>query len=1666
LFTIPAWIRFTGRILGWGVLTVLVGIFLLLVILRVPAVQRWLGQQAAGYLSGKTGTDIRLAGLSFSYRGNAELTGLFVPTSTGDTLLYSGKLSAGIRLLPLIRGKYVLKPFKWEDAVVNVVQNQDSTFNFSYLISAFTAGKPAEIVSDTTQTASESIKLDFSGIDLARLRLHYTDKLSGDDYQLSLEKLTLQPEEINFDSLFFEVKSLEIVGLSARLKLVPSKEQSTDTTTSRLPRFQLGILKLRNIRFELEQPGERTMTAHVQDFRLENTGLNLDHQAIVLGTLHGDGLLFSMLSEAGTPPPPTDDKSSTPFVFNWPVWRYQAARIQLKNYRILLKNKGSKPSPGVFNANDLQFDLHQLSLTTVSGKAGQVKIGALALSADEKSGAQLKAVLALSADEKTVSINKLALDTRHSRLLGEIELSYKDFTDLLNRPMDQQLYLQLNEGTRLSLEDALYFKPELSQDTVIGPLIPYPVQLAGTVRGNQRLLRFDDWDIRWGQGTRLRFSGTATDITDTLKYAIVLPELALQSTARDLGLIAKEEGFRYPEQIDLQASASASQDAVQLQMRLLADGGTLLAEADLQGLRQEMPVYSLQLDAASLPVGRWIQDSLLGKAGWHAELNGQGFDPKTLSATAKIDFNQLQYQGYDYKNLVIAGGGASGLWNADITHEDTALGLAITASATLDTLWPAYTLYAKLDRADLKKLGFSPEPYQLRFVLDVKGNGQLDSFQVSAGITDGLVMREATAYPLQKFELKAAGSPAKSALQLESDVLTGNFEANTGLEALLAAVTTELRSQWKLDSTGVTDSSRTDIRASGAFEIPESRLLKEVLIPGLQELDSGKVSFYFDQESNKLDLSARIKNVSYDGTAVRNLFVDFRGDAGLQLLAGFDRMEQGKIDIHETRLQVRLADSLLLAGFTVKDAKKEAVFRVQAEGGWQTGNRYFSLVEDSLLLNREAWKAQSGNRVSLGDKPAFENFSIRQGERMLTLSSADNQQRLSFNHFPLSAFTSLLQADTLLAEGELNGSLALTGSGDRTTLVSDLEIDSLRLLGQLMGKLTLDAASTEGNNYKLNAGLSGPDIQLDMTGNYQARKEGANLDLNLDLSKFALKQLVVLSDSALKEAKGNMSARLSLKGPVSKPEYAGQLQFTDANVKVGAFNAAFGLGSKPLRVNKEGLIIDAFELTDEKGQRMRVDGKVLTGDRPEAVLDLQLTTRDFQVLNSTRADNSLFFGVMRINADLKLSGTLDRPVIDAKARLNKGSKLTVIVPESQIDVVERDGVVIFSRIDPATDTLIDMQEQKLTGLTGIRLKAQLEVDKESELKLLIDERSGDNLTLAGTADLRYDLFPNGRSSMTGVYEISRGQYDLSLYELVKRKFELVPGGRIVWNGDLTDAQMDLQALYRIKTSASDLMSAQLSSADESTVTRYRQELPFEVYMNIKGQLLKPSISFALDMPEQQRNALDGNVYARIQQLNQNESDLNKQVFSLMVLNRFVPEGQSGSPGGGSAAANMARSSVSQLLSSQLNNLSAQYIKGVDLNMNLDSYTDYTTGMAQDRTQLNVNLRKNFLGDRLAVELGRQVDVQGSSQASNDIIGDVSIEYKLSKDGSYRLRGFRRNQTEGLAEGPLIVTGMSLVLNKEFNGFDELLKKKAAAKVPEIPQTKPETVEPPKKEEKP
>jgi len=250
-------------------------------------------------------------------------------------------------------------------------------------------------------------------------------------------------------------------------------------------------------------------------------------------------------------------------------------------------------------------------------------------------------------------------------------------------------------------------------------------------------------------------------------------------------------------------------------------------------------------------------------------------------------------------------------------------------------------------------------------------------------------------------------------------------------------------------------------------------------------------------------------------------------------------------------------------------------------------------------------------------------------------------------------------------------------------------------------------------------------------------------------------------------------------------------------------------------------------------------------------------------------------------------------------------------------------------------------------------------------------------------------------------------------------------------------------VYVANAAPLDLVKNQLEAASAFERNTYMQKIPFDVHLTMEGELLKPEISFDIVLPESKQYAVSGEIITtartRLEQLRQEPGEMNKQVFSLLLLNRFMAEDPFSTSGNTFSAGVLARQSVSKLLAEQLNRLAGDLIAGVDLNFDVLSSEDYTTGQRRDKTDLNVGLSKRLLNDRLTVSVGSNFELEGprSSSQATGIADNIALDYRISRDNRYLLRAYRKNEYQGVIDGYIIETGVGFIITVDYNRFRQL-----------------------------
>ncbi|PKA97693.1 uncharacterized protein DUF490 [Flavobacteriaceae bacterium MAR_2009_75] len=1631
------------RRLGRFLLVLLVLFLVLVLFVRSPWGQNIIVSKVTAYVSDKTGTEVEIDRLFLTFSGNIFLEGLYLEDKKGDTLVYSKTLEANLPITPIIFNNEIhLKSLDWDGLKARVSRNEGSEdFNFTFLIDAFAA-------TDSTATPNQSggaMTIDVGSVNFENFDLAYDDGFMGIESNLILGKLFLEADQIDLEKMRFEIEDFELYDTEVSYLQSKPFPEVQDTTTTQLPFLSVENFKISNLSANYNsEPDETIAEVVLREFLLELPKADLAKNEIEVDLLALKNSKVSVII-GEQEEVRSDTLAKTDSTFEWPQFIVDVAKIDIENNDFAFRTGDSTVTGSGFNPENVAFSNFTLQTDNITYRPKLVNLILDELSFKEKSGFEIKKMaIDANLNENSASISALNVATGYSSMMGNLEVDFSSIDDLLENPENSQLNVSI-PNLKVGLQDAYFFQPDLANNEYVKKADQESI--TGNLRASGTLAHIDiqDLGMNWGQNTSLSSQGEVLQITqpDSLSFDFNNAEIRTVRSDMLKFISEKDIGISLPETVLVLAEASGRPDDISANVKLKIPEGRVHLEGSYANRNQIAFEGTLKID--SLQVDKLLQNEQLGALSFQIEASGSGENLNTLNASLTSDFTQLNLKGYDFSNLFLEGEIVDGKGDLDLNFKDDNLNFKAHTNVELDSVDSNVNLDLNVVGADLYALGVTREDIKAGVNINAQFKGNAEDFTVDALLSEGIAVHENEQYQMGDVKLSTRLGKTQTEFSISSNFLNGILKSN----ATPNKITIALQRQFKgyFSDTVASDTLYEPVELEVEMALSPVPILTNVFLKGVERLDSVHVRANFDSRSKNLEAGVYMPTLVYNGSSIDSLDVTVKGDAtDLNFSAGFAELLADPINVKRTFFKGNLKNKELLLDFDSYD-EQERLAHISSELILEKDSINLHINPAGLVFNKKEWSIPQDNRIVIADKYlGLRNITLSRNTQELTLSNSvegieKEHVGLTFDNFKLQTIVSLLNPDEALASGMVKGHLVIENPFEAPGVVADFDINKLELMQNPLGNLSLDAVSKGSSTYDFDLSLKDGGVDLDLTGDYAAAETGARLNLDLDLNKLELTVVEGLSEGALKDSHGFISGKVEVSGTTVEPQYNGSFEFNDTDFNVATLNSVFKINNETVKIDNAGLYLDSFKIEDSNGGVFTVDGDILTEQLTNPSFDLTFKAEEFRVLDSTKDDNKLYYGTASIDADLSVKGDLELPEIEGRLKVRKVTEVTYVVPEEQLDVQERDGVVIFvNRENPDAILTRNDQEDTPAVFTGFDLSAILEIADDAVFNVIVDERTGDNLQVSGDAELNLNMSPNGRINLTGRYELNSGHYETSLYNLVKRRFSIKPGGTITWRGDPTDAALDVTAIYEVETSAAPLMAAVTSGQDVSVTGKYQQVLPFMVYLNVEGELLQPELSFDLDMPEDEQGSLGGAVYGRVQQLNEQETALNKQVFSLLALNRFFPD--TGSDGSSGGAAALARNNVNKVLSGQLNAFSDKIFgqSGFELDFDLDSFTDYQGDSPQDRTQLNINAKKKLFDDRLVVTAGSAVDVEGSAQSGQGqtpIIGNVSLEYLLTEDGRYRLKGFRKNEYENVIDGQLIITGLALIFNREFNEFSQL-----------------------------
>ena len=1631
------------KILGKVLLGILVFLLLVILFIRSPWGQNIIKDKFISSVEKKTGATIELEKLFITFDGDLEVNQLYLEDPEGDTVAYAKSISANIGLWSLIKGNsFDLNELEVEDLRARIIRKDSlEGFNFEFLTEAYaTDSTQTQTPADTT---SASMGFNIGDIGLNKIDLVYKDDVTGIDSRFILGTLNLEFTETDLENMIFRLADAKLTETRVNYEQTKPFPES-DAEPPPMPVISVENLNISEVSGKYNsQPDSIDTDFEITNFELNDSEFDLKNNNINSSLISLSNSKIGLRMQQDQSPVPEESKSSSSF--EWPEWNVDLKTVDLQNnsFNYIINNE--TVSGNKFNPNAVKIDSLVFMASNLIYQPRLVKAELQQLKFQEASGIAVNEFnLDVELDDKQLELKDLLLNANQNSLAGSLVINYDDFDQFIKQPGESNIQLDLNT-IDFRISDLFRFQPELREN-------PYLDSLAGsTLRGNLVAngkidnVNLQALNLSW-KNTSIQGRGRIMNMQEPDDISFDLPVVQLDTRREDLLKFVKEAdlGIQIPDTLNLEGSFAGNLEKIRTNTILNTSEGTLALDGNIN--MADKISFDAEIQGDSIALGNLLQNEALGNIQLNLKTSGSGSSVNDLSANLDTKISSFTYNNYEFRDINITGKLENGQGPVNLAYKDPNLEMEATSQVFLDSVSPRFEFNLELAGANLGELGITQRDIKTGFDLEGWYEGNSTNYELEAEIRDGVAVYNNKTYLLGTFQATAFVEPDTTSVNIDNRMFDVELQSNASPAAFIASINRHFKRYITQDYKE--DSITKPVNMKIDAQISQAPILNEVFLLNLEEMDTVNIDVDFAESERKLDASVSVPYINYFSSQIDSLKFDLNSDReDLEFTFGFNALTAGPLAIKKTLLDGKVLNRKLDLEFT-SSYEGEQLVHVNSQLNFQGDTLKYHIDSKDLVLNRNSWNIDNSNQISYATEYLdFNNFILSRNNQEMQLRNdkpgIDKEHlSLDFKNFKLEALLNYLNPENQLAEGELSGNLVYEEPFGETGFLADLEISRFKVMDVDLSTLSLQGESSGFSEYEIDLAIKGGEVDLDLTGSYTAADPSAELDMKLDLNEVKMSSLEGFSQGAITDGSGSFSGNINLDGTLLEPEYDGSLDFNQARFKVAMLNAAFILPDENLSLDNEGVYFDNFNINDTNDNSVVLNGEIITDNLLNPGFDLNVKADSFRLLNSTAEDNELFYGTAVVDVDAQIRGDLNLPEVDMDLDIKESTDFTYVVPETDLQIKDRDGVVIFvNRENP--DDILSQNEEESYVVSGYDISAKINVVEGAKFNVIINPETQDKFQVQGEGDLIFNMYPNGRMALTGIYNINDGFYEMSLYNLVKRKFNIADGSRVSWAGDPFDAQLDVRAIYEVETSAYSLMAPTVSGLDNTELDQYNRKLPFLVYLNVDGDLMSPKITFGLDLPEDERGVASGSVYGRVQQLNNQEQELNKQVFSLLVLNRFFPESGSSGASGGTLA--VARDNLNSALSDQLNMLSSRILgeSGVKLNFDVDSFTDYQGSTAEDRTQLGISAQKGFLDDRLIVEVGSEVDIQGGGQEGQEsapVIGNVSISYLLDPGGIWRIKGFSRNQYENVIDGQLVVSGIALIFTREFNKFKNMFEK--------------------------
>lgn len=1315
-------------------------------------------------------------------------------------------------------------------------------------------------------------------------------------------------------------------------------------------------------------------------------------------------------------------------------WNIIFEKVAINNMRFRYKNYLVDTVINGVNFDDV--DVHEFSaiINNMDVMHHLFKGDVHNLTLREKSGLDIKNLTTnITVDTNLILAQHLFLQTGHSLVRNYFRMKFKSFDDFAN--IEDKVTMDADfHDSHISSKDISFFTTGLER-------VNFDLGVDGKIHGKVNNLDAKNLLITGGQATYVRGDFKLIGLPDWDNTFLELNFDQIATNKKDLDFLFSNftgtKNAQVPDIIGKFGYLNFKGRFTGVQNDFVAYGtfktklGRFDTDLNLKINKKGIPAYSGKVSTSDFDLGNLLDNSDIGRATLSANVNGSGDGLNNLKEDGDAKIDHIVFKGYDYHNLAIKGTFAKKIASAKVSIDDKNVKLKVDGSIDLNPGLPAYDFTANIQNANLHTLKLIGDTITVSTNIQTKFSGNnLENFDGHVLLSPIHIIDPRNNYVVDSADLSSSGKGADRVLAFKSDIANGSIKGSFDLATL--------PSYFKKIVKRYIPSLKTTYVEPKAQNFEFNLTLKNIdplfaiFVPDLKIPDQGTFVGEFNTKNEKATLNGYIKTIRY-GTMV---FHDFILD---------ENTASDNLGLNISLSKVNFTDSLFVKNidlsntvkhdslnFNVKLADKDATNQLDLYGLVEFGrdtSAKLKLLPSDIILEHQDWKLQEQARIRfVNGKTQISNLQLSNGMQKVSINglisdNAEDKLDVTFEKFGMATLDQLTKVAGIKLKGLLNGKVTLSAITKTPNVNANLAIDSLKMNNTPVGDVKIESALDNGHNeadVKLTINNRGTET-MNIAGVYSLAKDAGDNALNFNVKMDHAETIIFdpFINSLVSNPSGTISSDLKLTGPVSKPQLNGTVTLDKTTVTVNYLKTTYTVSDK-LVVTNSIINLDNMILKDAHGGQGTVKGTVDLNDLNDPDIEAVVTAKNLMALNTKFKDNHLYYGTAYGTGTFSFNGPVNTMDINIKAKTLEGTVFNIPLNTSAT-AGDYDFIRFVSHKD-STKAVVNKN-----AFDGVTLNLNLTIDEKTVVKISTDygilEGSGT------TNNLNLNINSLGDFNMYGDFLISSGKFEFTAKNFISKNFTVNQGGTLRWTGNPANAEINLNAIYEVRTDIKPLYTAA-----GATPPKGNEQVLVQANLIITKSLVQPQIDFDFNFPADPSIKDDLGTYLN------DYNNRSQQALSIIVRRSFA----SGDP---SSLTNQvlgtAGDAVSEFAFNKLNTfISQSNIKNFDLSLRSFNDASATLRLFGSRLSLNGSLFSNTGSSDISFT-GTNTSLFNSSFTS--LTKDFEAQYLLKKDGALTARySYRVLNTTTLNTinqlSVQYVNGIGLVYQNDFDSFGEFFRK--------------------------